>query len=587
MKKRATEHPARARFPDGFAVMAEQLKDILNRADAAAVPIERWKDEHFERIRARVRKFFVDTRNDTNAARWRQKAQEEGVTVDPAEIAADAKYVRNHFKLIEPEAIRAIELLRQRVQNVRTRDAMLIYLREWRDASLDPNIPPRVLGQTLRDLLTNNHIEVPSDGVTMGMLKAIERADFDADRNEWPTAQGLATSKAGPEHWTYELMPPDAASAREELLPAPDLDAKVRAAMADYAKQLGDRDSDLMTFTMARFAERAKNPDDKVVIRLDELMDALGYQRNRGGADGEAFTAKDKAVVREQVEKLESGFLTVRKAGKLAGSTRKVDIESRVLIIEDRAGQADLAGRVRDWTAITVRFGRAWSTRLFDARGRMTALLQAQALSYDAIKERIEKRLLKRLGWYWKLNDHPITTPRTVAVWVRDDVGDDPSDYQRRDAERLERAFDRLKADGNIADWRYAGGELRVSETDGTMVRGWLERWLEREIVVEAPESLRMAYAARRKPVEAQAMLAALPMPREAGGDDFGRQVRAFRVRYGITGLAAAEQLGIGNTVLSKIENGKRDATPEQRKLIENWMRELRNRPDKVRDLHG
>jgi len=119
------------------------------------------------------------------------------------------------------------------------------------------------------------------------------------------------------------------------------------------------------------------------------------------------------------------------------------------------------------------------------------------------------------------------------------------------------------------------------------MVQGWLERWLEREVVVEAPEGLRLAYATRRKPVEAPARPALPAAVQDSGGNDFGRQVRAFRARYGITGLAAAEQLGIGNTALSRIETGKRTATAEQRQRIENWMRDLKNRPDKVRDLHG
>ena len=577
------EFPFRDRFPNGYAVLAEFLKDILSRADAGSVPIEQWDEASYGALRDGARNYINEMRVNTNATRWRHMAEDEGLDADPTELKDEAKRIRKHLKLIEPEAIRAITILQKRLESERTRSAMLFHLRYWRDASRDVNIPPRVLGQGLRDLLTSDHLEVPSDGVTRGMLEAIERGDFDTDQNDWPTAQGLARSKSEPEQWTYELMPVDAAQARQEmLLPAPDIDEKVRQAMAAYAKRLGDRDSDLMLFAMARFAERAKHPDDQVTIQINDLMAALGYTKWRGGADGETYGAQDKAVVREQVEKLESGFLTIRKAGKLAGSNRQQDIESRVMMIADRAGQADLDGRIRDWTAITVRFGRAWSTRLFSERGRMTAILQAQALKYDAIKERIEKRLLKRLGWYWKLNPDSGATSRTVAIWLRDDVGDDPATYQRRDAERFEQAFDRLKADSHIADWAYRDGDRRILDTPTNLVRGWLERWLEREITVEGPESLKLAYAARRKPQEALPA----PQPAPAFGDDFGRTVRAFRKGYAITGLAAAQALGIDNTILSKIETGKRPATAEQRTRIENWMRELRNRPDKVRDLH-
>ena len=587
MSKRQPDHPIRARYPDGYAALAEKLKDILGQADERGVPIERWTDAQYDRLRQAIRTFFVQTRNGTNVGQFRQKAAADGIIASRAELKAETDQIKGHLRLIEPEAIRAIETLRMRVNDARTRDAILVYLREWRDASRDPNIPPRVLGQTLRDLLSNDYITVPSDGVSRGMLEALERATFDTDAYDWPTAQGVAHSKAGTAMWQYELMPDSAAKARDALLPAPDLDEKVRQAMVTYAKNLGDRESDLMTLLMAKFAERARHPDDKVKIQLNEVMSALGYSKHASGNAGESFTTKDKAVVREQINGLEGGYLTIRKAGREPGK-RPVDVESRVLAIWDRTdGQADFDGRIRDWHTFTMSFGRAWSTRLFDPRGRMTALLQAQALAYDAIRERPEKRLLKRLGWYWKLNDHPTTAPRTVATWVRDDVGDDPTAYQRREAERFEQALDRLKADGHITDWKYVGGESRITDTDGAMVRGWRERWLEREVVVEAPEGLRLAYATRRKPVEAPARPALPAAVQDSGGNDFGRQVRAFRARYGITGLAAAEQLGIGNTVLSRIETGKRTATAEQRQRIENWMRDLKNRPDKVRDLHG
>jgi DNA-binding XRE family transcriptional regulator len=587
MNRRQSGHPISIRYPDGYAVFAELAMSVLGRADNGGIPIERWTDEYFDTFRQRIRRFFVETRNDTNAARFRMKVANEGVIVDRADIATDTQYIRSHLKLIEPEAIRALEVLRERVMNPRTRDGMLFHLREWRDATLDPNIPPLVLARNLRELLQNDLMTVQSDGVTRGMQEALERARFDTDKHDWPTAQGVANSHAGAEYWTYELMPDSAAKDRAALIPAPDLDEKVRQAMATYAKSLGDRESDLMMLLMAKFAERARHPDDKVTIYLSEVMSALGYSKHASGNSGESFTTKDKAVVREQINGLEGGYLTIRKAGREPGR-RPVDIESRVLAIWDRdGGQADFDERIRDWNRFTVSFGRAWSTRLFDVRGRMTALLQAQALAYDAIKERIEKRLLKRLGWYWRINnDHPVTAPRTVADWVRADVGDDPATYLRRDAERLEQAFDRLRADGHIADWRYVGGEPCITDTDGALVRGWLERWLERQLVVEAPEALRMAYAARRKAVAAPpAPPPALQAPDTS--DDIGQRLRKGRTRYCLTGLQAAGQLGIDPTTLSKIENGKRAPTAEQRERIEALLRELKNRPGKVRDLHG
>jgi hypothetical protein len=576
----------KSQWPNGASALAVALRTGMEKTDSIGKPIEKWTAEDFDEARKSVRDLFMRLRRHADAGNLKPKAVDRFGKI-PEGLHDRAKAIRKHLRLIEPEAVRLFATLRSRLENPKTREPMLFYLRTWKQAASNVNISPTVAAKMLLGLLSTDHLEVPSDGVTMGLLQAIERGDFDTESHHWPTTQGIAASTA--EHWTYELVPVDEANAREQLLPAPDLGEKVRQAMAAYARQLGDRDGDLMTYLMARYAERARHPEDKVTIALDDVMQALGYTRHRSGHGGESFKAEDKAVVREQIERLENGYLTVRKAGSLVGSSRKVDIEGRVFIIEYRIGQADLEGRVRDWSSISVRFGGVWSVRLFDERGRMTALLQANALSYDASKERLEKRILKRLGWFWKLNsgrldDQPFTAPRTVEVWVRDDVGDDYRTYTRRDAERLEKAFDRLKADGNIGDWRYVGGEQRISDMPGSLQRGWLERWVEREIMVEAPESLRLAYMGRKAKRLTAPAAAATPA---IANDDYGQQVRRFRMSHNISALELSKEIGVHPSVLSRIETGKRAASMEQRKKIDGWMRELKNRPDLQAARHG
>ena len=574
----------RAKWPDGISVLAYILPRILQAADAQDCPLERWDQGHFDELRHSVRNTFTDLRLDSaNTQRMQWKVQQVGATVAPAQIKIDAKATRQYLKRIEPEALGFVTVLAKRVLNERTRDKTCMFIREWRKACSDPNISPHHLSRSLLDYLRQDYIETPSDGLTRQLLEKIERAEFDTEGRNWPTAQGIALRRNEAEHWTYELMPAEEGRQREGLfLPAPDIDQKLQAAMADYAESLGDRDSDLMILAMARFAERAKHPDDKVTITIDELMAAINYGKRRGGGGGESYGAAEKTAVRERFEKLENGYLTIRKAGKDGRTNRAVDVESRVLVIEDRIGQADLDGRVRDWQKVTVRFGRAWSYRLGEPGGKMTALLQAQALAYDAQKERIEKRLLKRLGWHWKLNaKRDPVTQRTAMIWLRDDVGDDPLSYRRRDAERLEHAFDRLKRDGQIAAWRYADGQHRIDETEGELPRGWLDKWLEREITVEAPQALQLAYEERRNKPKAQPVIEVRP------ADDLGGRFRAFREARNISALAAAKDLDIAGSTLSRIETGKRPPTDEQRAAMEGWMRDMKNRPGKLRDAVG
>lgn len=569
----------RERWPHGITLMSQALFIVLRDLDTAEAPLEgidgkAEQQQFFAALEEGMRELVRDARGAANGKVLKDTAAKQGIEMT-SEMAKDAKLHRKHLKLIETQALQFLRQLAKRIEDPKTRSRTLLFLREWRADAQQRGLSRKQMADTLLDYLRHDYFDAPSDSLTRQMLEKIERADFEIEAGSWPVARGIANRAEDVEHWAFELMPVEHGKQREgAFLPAEDINEKTQRAMADYARSLGDNDSDLMIFAMARFAERAKNPDDKVTITIDELMQALGYKKQRGGGAGEAYQARDKVVVRERLEALQDGYLTIRRAGRDPKSRRQIDLQSLVLIIEDRAGQADLDGRIKEWTAVTVRFGRAWSSRLFEQRGRMTALLQAQALGYDAIKERIEKRLLKRLGWFWKLNDKTTAT-RTVFEWISADIGDDPAGYVRRDAERFEDALNRLRHDGQIAGWRYTDGLPDIKAIEDGLPRGWLDQWQQREIAVEAPLHLQVAYQARRaKPVQIEAK----PVQAvERINDNIGQQFRALRSALGISALKAATELEIDNSVLSRIESGKRAPTQEQRGRLEAWMRDRRN----------
>jgi hypothetical protein len=578
-------------YPSGIAVIARFLQDSLARGDGINHPLEQWDDAMIDRVGVAVRSTLRDLRSRYTADHLAEKAKQAGEITDADETRAQAKQIRQYIKGLETESERFFLVLAKRLKSPRTREAMLVRLRTWRDAVSTPGIHSAVAAKYLLDVMDDHHIDMPSDSITRGILKAYERAEFQqTDEGEWPVARGIANSATASSEWVYEIAPQDVGVAREQLLPAPDIDKKTATAMARYAESLGDRDSDLMIKAMAKFAERAKNPRDRVVISIDELCEALGYTRITSGTGGGAsFRPEDKATVRARFEQLQAGYLTIYGAGKFPGGRRNVDIESRVLTIHDRAGQADIDGRIPEWTKVTVGFGDAWSVPLFDKKGRLTALLQEKTLAYDPIKQRLEKRIGKRLGWYWRMNrDAQATAARTVAQWIRDDVGDDPDSYDRRQAERFEQALDTLVRDGQIGAWGYTGHQERIDRADGKQARGWLERWLEREVIVEMPESLRMAYL-ERQPARKQAPAApALPAPAATPtGAKFGEAFREFRLARGISGLQASKEVSIHNTTLSQIETGKREPSDKHRRAMDAWMRELNNRPDKLAERYA
>ena len=80
------EFPFRDRFPNGYAVLAEFLKDILSRADAGSVPIEQWDEASYGALRDGARNYINEMRVNTNATRWRHMAEDEGLDADPTEL---------------------------------------------------------------------------------------------------------------------------------------------------------------------------------------------------------------------------------------------------------------------------------------------------------------------------------------------------------------------------------------------------------------------------------------------------------------------------------------------------------------------
>ncbi|MSQ56802.1 MAG: hypothetical protein EXR35_04560 [Limnohabitans sp.] len=109
----------------------------------------------------------------------------------------------------------------------------------------------------------------------------------------FPVAKG--TANVGRENervWQWELVPQEIINKREGIIESPLLDInmpRLREEMAKYADKLNDRDSDLLTYLMSKFADKALSQDDKCTITINELMEALGYKKQQGGKDGASY----------------------------------------------------------------------------------------------------------------------------------------------------------------------------------------------------------------------------------------------------------------------------------------------------------
>ena len=571
----------------GGDVMAYLLLDALTNA-----PMEAWGADLFNQARREIHALIKEARDEVTGPD--RKARKEQ---------------RKRLERLVKEAVLLLNVLERRLlgANGDIRISTLAYIDSWATGLHSMKTTPKQAGESLRRWLSEEFFAVPSDGVSMALLRGYERGEHTIPENGiWPRIAGTVSAKGGTEDYVHSLMPAAIAESEEKnLILAPGVDPqKLSAAMEKYRNSLSDLDSDLLSLAFVKFAERARYVDDRIRITLDEMMDALHYQKNKSGS-GESYRATDKAFVRARFEKLQDGHLSINRAyvEKVKGKNRQINIrQGRVLMIDTletidkKPRQLDLDGHVdqSDWDWVTIGFGRAFAYRLFEGR-RQVAQLHARALKYNQ-KQLIEKRILKRLDFYWRLNINKESrepyTRRTVLALMRDDAGDprlaNAGDYGlvRRDAERLEQALDQLKLDGGIGAWRYVDGSPRIDQ-EGRLPSDWLDAWLDREIDIEAPQALQMFYKEHLKkpqPLIKGKPVKAVTTPVDAG---IGQHFRAFRHSMNVSGLKAAEATGIDNTALSRIESGKRKPTEKQRLAMEAWMRDLQNIPGQRADTIG
>lgn len=579
--------------PDGATVFCSVLADMLDMMgdQPGGHRIEHWTSQDWDGLADSLNETLKSVASQDYLYReLPQRIAEQGGDKDT--LKAYRAEMRKHIAKVRPEALRVLATFRERLEgsapHVRAQYIVDVYA--WHKAWRDPNVPDSKKRLVLAALTRADVLEnAPSDHLTMQVHRAIQSGAKAFGRQEgfdFPVATGKA--RPGTEHeevWSYELAPVlDPARPNDRpLLPAPDLAEKVVGAMTAYSQRLGDRDSDLLFLLMDRFASRAKHPDDRVRVTLDELMESLGFSKHASGNTGESYRIEDKTEVRRRVEELQSAWMTVNKAVKIKGQRHWDHASSRVLVIFDKLGQREIGQPehepVRAWNAIVIGFGRAWSNRLFDAQGRLVMALQTRALQYHPTKQVYEKRIAKALGFYWRANLERAAARYRILDVVAEQLGEAPQSFTRRQAERLEEALDRLQTDKMIGAWRYRDG-VRLSELQ-RMPTGWLDRWLEREVVIEPPAELVALYQAKHKKLTKGADE---PEPMQPEGVELGAAFKAYRTAHGISQLKAAEMLGIDNSTLSKIERGRMKPTQAAAARMASLLRDLKARPELRRE---
>jgi hypothetical protein len=416
-------------------------------------------------------------------------------------------------------------------------------------------------------LLREAHLTVLSAAHYQALREALYKNTFQRlDGVPWPTAL-LAT---GPAQGHVQLRP--VVTDTQTWLPPEALEAWVQRMWRQRA-ELSDLDADVLDALCALWLAQTRSPKDDAVAHVDQLLTLRGLQAHPSGQGRRGgYTPPQRQAVLQALDHLQNLWLRMAEMEvtetPTPGKRRRIaqkGLQSRAVIITDLFGQLRPDGFL-DVEQFVFRPGQVFGHFLFGP-GRQTALLAAQALRYDPYRATWEKRLTRYLSYQWRCRAHGgayLQPYRVETLLIAVGATVDRA-HPGRTRTRLERALDRLLADGVIAAWQYERWEEACASRPG-----WVERWLQATLLIEPPAVLQQQY--QRLAHEAAAP-PTLPAP-----DTLGTRLKRRRQQRGLTLIQAAEQLQMSPGYLSRLEQGRRGQrlpAAVQRKL-DTWLADPR-----------
>jgi DNA-binding XRE family transcriptional regulator len=377
-----------------------------------------------------------------------------------------------------------------------------------------------------------------------------------------------------------ELSPPEA----EGTLLLPEQEAILATKMGEMAQRLGAVDAAVFCILQDLWIQTARHPDERVLCHVDYLLEMRGLKprRNQDGRAG-GYRPEDRAEAIAAVNRLRHLAFDVEYQvregrGKTARLT-SVRRRGRALEVSDTMdlGQGRLefepGSRQYELRAFLFSPGPVLAATLMGNQevGRQVAALNRRALCYNPQKQGLELALALYLATLWRCgaSKNGVGVRRHTPGAILEAVGVEVDRrHPSRTLQSLEAALNTLHKDGLIAGWEW--DDTRWNSVDFYTERrhapGWVDAWLQAAcVLIEAPAEVAQAYSTIPPARPAPALPATIP-------SDLGTRLRERRLALGMTGLQAAEQMGIDRTLLGHIETGRRRPSKGAATKILAWL---------------
>jgi DNA-binding XRE family transcriptional regulator len=337
---------------------------------------------------------------------------------------------------------------------------------------------------------------------------------------------------------------------------------------------MDDITADLLDVISSVWLKQASHPEAMAIVTADDFLRFRGLKPQKNGEGRRGGYKKEwRKEIAKHMEILANTWISVtsmdvneRVADKKGWQCKKAKWhgESKALVITGRFGYATRDGI--DPYAWRVRPGDVFSKFLFK-HGWQTALISQKVLEYP-IDQQWEKRLARYLAWQWRNRQSggAYLVPFNIKTLLNA-INKEVTRYNPlRTKERLEKAFDTLQRDKVITGWQY-----EHANEDIVGKKGWWKEWLIWKVIVEPPQEIIDQYKKIMKPVVKKREV--LPMRNQPQAPAFGELIKKTRLKRGLSQMQAAEEIGVTQSTLSRVEIGK-TMDYNTRKLLKKWLDE-------------
>ncbi|MFS0781687.1 helix-turn-helix domain-containing protein [Bacillus sp. 1P06AnD] len=333
-----------------------------------------------------------------------------------------------------------------------------------------------------------------------------------------------------------------------------------------YARSISDLDVDLFDALCSIFLANAKQMNDLIEIKIDDLLMMRGLKAKLGGEGRRGgFEQKQRAQVLKSLSRIQGLWLNLRKMVIYEkGIPTTEPIEGRTFLFKDKQGNEYDVSKMGIQERITFSIDSVFGKFLYGS-GRQVALLPLKALQYNIHQYRIEKRIARYLSWRWRtqarkgnyLQPHRIST-------LLDCIGEKMNERTpSRTRDRLEKALDILCQDGLIASWQYDKWNEQVAS-----MKGWQRIWLNSTIVITPPDVILNHYSTIERKKRKYPTFS-LDHDNEK---TIGKRVLDTRKKQKLTLMDVGSKLNLSPSHLSNIERGLRFPSEETERKLDKWL---------------